>query len=97
MNNANISKTFKSVAVQLSNTGGLSRLAEAICRAASYQYRPLSIERLDGRLVQPNEKHFVHGETIVFREFGIYNNDGVERPSDAIRASLFMKAQVKDG
>ena len=45
--------------------------------------------------MQPNEKSFEAGETIVFREFGIYNNDGVERPSDAIRASLVTKAQVK--
>ena len=59
------------------------------------QYRPLSIERPDGSLVQPNEKHFVHGETIVFREFGIYHNDGVERPSDSIRASLAAAAQTK--
>ena len=61
------------------------------------QYRPLSIERPDGSLVQPNEKHFVHGETIVFREFGIYQNDGVERPSDSIRASLAAAIQTKAG
>ena len=59
------------------------------------QYRPLSIERPDGSLVQPNEKHFVHGETIVFREFGIYHNDGVERPSDSIRASLYNAIQAR--
>ena len=59
------------------------------------QYRPLSIERPDGSLVQPNEKSFTHGETIVFREFGIYHNDGVERPSDSTRASLAAAIQAR--
>lgn len=36
-----------------------------------YQHRPLSIERVDGSLVPPSEKHFEDGETIVFREFAI--------------------------
>ena len=64
------------------------------------QYRPLSIERPDGSLVQPNEKSFEHGETIVFREFGIYPSDSVQRPSDSIRASLAAaiqnKAEIED-
>ena len=59
------------------------------------QYRPLSIERPDGSLVQPNEKSFEHGETIVFREFGIYHNDAVQRPSDSIRASLAAAIQAR--
>ena len=33
------------------------------------QYRPLSIEREDGEVIQPHEKRFYDGETIVFREF----------------------------
>ena len=59
------------------------------------QYRPLSIERPDGSLVQPNEKSFEHGETIVFREFGIYPSDSVQRPSDSIRASLYNAIQAR--
>ena len=59
------------------------------------QFRPLSIERPDGSLVQPNEKSFVHGETIVFREFGIYPSDSVQRPSDKVRASLEAAIQKK--
>ena len=61
------------------------------------QYRPLSIERPDGSLVQPNEKHLRPWRDHCFPGVGIYNNDGVERPSDAIRASLVTKAQVKAG
>jgi len=45
--------------------------------------------------VQPNEKSFEHGETIVFREFGIYPSDSVQRPSDKVRASLEAAIQAR--
>ena len=96
MNNANISKTFRVSRYNCQIPEDYLDLQRQFVALHPTQFRPLSIERPDGSLVQPNEKHFVHGETIVFREFGIYNNDGVERPSDAIRASLVTKAQAKN-
>ena len=95
MNNANISKSFKVSRYNCQIPEDYLDLQRQFVALHPTQFRPLSIERPDGSLVQPNEKNFTHGETIVFREFGIYNNDGVERPSDAIRASLVRKAQVK--
>ena len=96
MNNANISKTFRVSRYNCQIPEDYLDLQRQFVALHPSQFRPLSIERPDGSLVQPNEKHFEHGETIVFREFGIYNNDGVERPSDAIRASLVTKAQARD-
>lgn len=46
------------------------------------QCRPLQVERADGTLLQPHEKDFARGETIVFREFGIEEGNRPTRPRD---------------
>lgn len=43
------------------------------------QYRPLSIERVDGTVILPSHKRFEHGETIVFREFTLAPFEGTTR------------------
>jgi len=95
MNNANIQKQFKVSRYNCQIPEDYLDLQRQFVALHPSQYRPLSIERPDGSLVQPNEKHFVHGETIVFREFGIYPSDSVQRPSDKVRASLAAAIQTK--
>ena len=91
MSNANVLKTFKVHRFTCQIPEDYLDLQRQFVALHPKQYRPLSIERPDGSLVQPNDKNFADKETIVFREYGIYPDDYALRPARRIKATPLEK------